>query len=172
LVAACGEQATLTGHTGEVFSVAVTPDGTRAVSGSSDGSVRVWDLATGRELAVLTGHTRQVFSVAVTPDKTLAVSGGEDGSVRIWHLPTGTEIARWTGDHPIVGCAVLPGRPFRVGVGERQGPPFLLGVIGSAGSPASEISTGHDQHGQPTGPRSSLDPGRPLKPDPANGTRG
>ena len=41
----------LTGHTGWVESVAVTADGTRAVSGGEDGTVRVWDLATGRSRA-------------------------------------------------------------------------------------------------------------------------
>ena len=69
--------------------MAVTPDGNRAVSGGSDGSVRVWDLAAGREQATLTGHSGWVRSVAVTPDGARAVSGGEDGSVRVWDLATG-----------------------------------------------------------------------------------
>ncbi len=119
-------QAVLTGATGELFSMAVSPDGTRAVSGSSDGTVRVWDLLSGREQAVLTGHRGQVFAVALTPDGARAVSGGEDASVRVWDLATQAEIACWTAAHPVVGCAALPGQPFRVGVGQAQGPPVLL----------------------------------------------
>ena len=91
--------------------MAVTADGARAVSGSSDGSVRVWDLVASREQATLTGHAGQVFSVAVTADKALAVSGGEDGSVRVWDVTTRAEVARWTGDYPIIGCTALAGRP-------------------------------------------------------------
>ena len=48
---------TLKGHTDEVNSVAITPDGKRILSGSDDKSVRVWDASSGRELAKLDGHT-------------------------------------------------------------------------------------------------------------------
>ena len=49
--------------------VAVTPDGTRAVSASADKTLRVWDLATGKSLASLEGHTSAVYGVAVTPGR-------------------------------------------------------------------------------------------------------
>ncbi len=78
-------QQILTGHTGGVRSVAVTADGTTALSGGG-GTVRVWDLATGELRVTLTGHI-SVSSVAVTPDGTTAVSGGSyDGRVRVWDL--------------------------------------------------------------------------------------
>jgi WD40 repeat protein len=144
-------RATLTGHTGEVFSVAVTPDGKYAVSGGSDGTVRIWDLSARREKAVLTGHDRQVFAVAVTPDKALAVSGGEDGSVRVWDVATTTEVARWTGDYPIVGCSVIPGRTVRIGVGQRQGPPFLLELLSAPGSDSEKNPAGQDQQADQRG---------------------
>ena len=51
----------LKGHTGAVCGVAVTPDGTRAVSASDDKTLRVWDLATGKSLASLEGHTQRVL---------------------------------------------------------------------------------------------------------------
>ncbi len=87
----------LSGHADRVRSVAVTADGSRVVSGSEDGSVRVWDLVTGMEQVRLTGHVGRVFSVAVTPDGSRAVSGGYDGSLRVWDLATGLEQARLTG---------------------------------------------------------------------------
>ena len=86
-----------TGHTGPVRTVAVSEDGARAVSGSDDGTVRVWDLTTGRQQATLTGHTDWVRAVAVSQDGARAVSGSDDGTVRVWDLTTGTEQAALTG---------------------------------------------------------------------------
>jgi hypothetical protein len=65
---------TLQGHTSWVNAVAVTPDGRRAVSGSRDNTLKVWDLESGQELATLQGHTDGVKAVAVTPDGRRAVS--------------------------------------------------------------------------------------------------
>ena len=48
---------TLRGHTGAVHAVAVTPDGQRAVSGSWDHTLKVWDLERGEELRTLRGHS-------------------------------------------------------------------------------------------------------------------
>ena len=122
--------------------MAVTPDGTRAVSGSGDGTVRVWDLVAGREQAVLAGHRGQVFAVALTPDGTRAVSGGEDAWVRVWDLATQAEIAGWTAGHPVVGCAALPRRPLLVGVGQAQGPPVLLELRGTPQPPGDRQAGG------------------------------
>jgi WD40 repeat protein len=83
----------LGGHTEEVWAVAVTPDGTRAVSASFDRTLRVWDLATGKALATLEGHTEGVHAVAVTPDGSRAVSPSFDRSLRVWDLATGKALA-------------------------------------------------------------------------------
>ena len=63
------------GHRGTVFAVAVTPDGQRAVSGSADYTLKVWDLESGKELLTRSGHRGTVRAVAVTPDSQRAVSG-------------------------------------------------------------------------------------------------
>src|SRR5262249_28759770 len=67
---------TSTGHDAEVYAVAVSADGTTAVSGGRDGTVRVWDLAGAAAPRVLTSHTSRVLAVAVSADGTTAVSGG------------------------------------------------------------------------------------------------
>jgi len=85
---------TLVGHTQTVRCVVVTPDGQRAVSGSSDTTLRVWDLATGRCHRVLEGHTERIESVSVTSDSLLAVSTSPDKTLRVWELETGLCLAR------------------------------------------------------------------------------
>jgi WD40 repeat protein len=79
------------GLTGTVRSAAFSPDGKRIVSGSEDGTVGVWDAATGEEKAVLQGHTKGVSGVAFSPDGQRVVSWGEDGTVRVWDAATGQE---------------------------------------------------------------------------------
>jgi WD40 repeat protein len=64
----------------------VTPDGQYVVSGSGDNTVRVWELATGKEVRRFTGHENSVYSVAVTPDGQYVVSGSWDNTVRVWYI--------------------------------------------------------------------------------------
>jgi hypothetical protein len=99
----------LTGHEDRVECVAVTPDGRYVLSGSDDRTVRVWELATGREVRRFTGHAGWVRSVAVTPDGKYVVSGSGDNTVRLWELATGKEVRRFTGHgSPVESVAVTP----------------------------------------------------------------
>ena len=90
-------------------SVAMAPDGSWLASGSRDGTVRIWDVATGRQRATLKGHSSWVSAVAVAPDGSWLASGGSDGTVRIWDAATGQERTILTGHTgTVVAVAVAP----------------------------------------------------------------
>ncbi len=88
-----GLERMLAGHSGGVNAVAIIkPDERRAISGSDDGTLKVWDLATGREERTLVGHSREVLAVATLgPDGRRAISGSDDGTLKVWDLATGRE---------------------------------------------------------------------------------
>jgi WD40 repeat protein len=67
-----------------VLTLAESPAGDRLATGSTDGAVRLWDVADGSLLAVLRGHTARVRSVAFAPDGTWLLSVSEDGTARVW----------------------------------------------------------------------------------------
>ena len=73
---------TLTGHDGAVWTVDFSADGRLLVSGSEDGSLRLWDVQQGRELQTI-NHRTEVYGVVFGPNGLLANSA-EDGAVRIW----------------------------------------------------------------------------------------
>ena len=80
-----------------VTSVAFSPDGKVLATGSADNSVRLWDVATGREIRVFGGHSAGINSVALlginsiafSPDGKTLASGGWDEAIEIWDLASG-----------------------------------------------------------------------------------
>ena len=81
----------------EVFSVSFSPDGATLASGSWDGTVKLWDVATGEIIATLEGHTDVVRSVSFSPDGATLASGAGDGTVKLWDVMTGEPIATLEG---------------------------------------------------------------------------
>lgn len=75
--------AQLRGHGGPVRAVAVSPDGSVALSGSFDSSVIRWSLRRNAAEQVLRFHESAVNAVAMLPDGRI-VTGGEDGRVAVW----------------------------------------------------------------------------------------
>jgi WD40 repeat protein len=85
--------ASLTGHTDRVHSVAFSPDGRTLLSGSYDGTARLWDVATHRQIGVsLNGHDGEVYSVAFSPNGKVVATGADDGMVRLWDVATHRQI--------------------------------------------------------------------------------
>jgi dipeptidyl aminopeptidase/acylaminoacyl peptidase len=82
----------LEGHQGQVLDVAMGPGGTEVATASTDGTARIWEVATGALRAPLFGHTNYVRSVAFSPDGQTIVTASLDGTARTWTL-SGRRIA-------------------------------------------------------------------------------
>jgi WD40 repeat protein len=76
------------GHTSDVTCVAVSPDGQRIVSGSRDGTVRVWSIITLEELAKLTQGQYYVCTITFSPDGARFVTSSVAGLIHIWDSAT------------------------------------------------------------------------------------
>ena len=74
----------LRGYTDKVNAVAFIPDGTRIVSGSADGTIKLWDTATNEEVITFREHTAAVNSLAFSPGGRRLVSASSDGTVKVF----------------------------------------------------------------------------------------
>ena len=80
------------GHSQDVRAVAFSPDGRLALSGSDDDKLKLWEVASGREIGTFFGHDLPVRSVAFSPDGTLALSGSDDETLKLWDVVSGREV--------------------------------------------------------------------------------
>ena len=72
-------------HQGGVGSVALSPDGKRLVTGGDDKTIKIWDIATGKELITLPGaHREYITCVALSPDGKQIVSSDYLGEIKVW----------------------------------------------------------------------------------------
>jgi WD40 repeat protein len=96
--------ATLNGHTDNVECCAVFAEGRRALSGSSDNTLKVWDLDTNAVIATLNGHSGDVQCCSVFAGGTRALSGSRDNTLKVWNLETNAVIATLNGHSDTVNC--------------------------------------------------------------------
>src|SRR5207245_6644309 len=108
-----------------VGSVAISPDGKRLASGGviSDektgeavaGEIKIWDLATGRQLFDLEGHTRHVTSLTFSPDGKWLASASLDRTVRLWDAAAGKGLRVLKGHNDSVSSVAEPDRAVQTG---------------------------------------------------------
>ncbi|KAK9917809.1 hypothetical protein WJX75_008494 [Coccomyxa subellipsoidea] len=75
----------LKGHSHFVEDVVISSDGQFALSGSWDGTLRLWDLSTGQTTRRFLGHSKDVLSVAFSMDNRQIVSGSRDKTIKLWN---------------------------------------------------------------------------------------
>lgn len=95
------------GHSGPVQAVAATPDGTGLLTGSADGTVRLWTLASGQVVRTFSDPSGAVQAVAVSPDGKWLLTGGKDGTTRLWNLATGEPVRTFNGHTGAVGSVAF-----------------------------------------------------------------
>ncbi len=83
--------ARLTGHQGAIMEMVRLPEGRLATAGV-DGTVRIWDVATGESVHVIDAHRGAATCLVRSSDGDRLASGGQDGRVRVWNPVTGVEI--------------------------------------------------------------------------------
>jgi WD40 repeat protein len=72
--------------------VALSPDGEKVLTSSSDGTVRLWSAQTGAVLGESMRHNGEVWAMAFSPDGQKVVTGSEDSTARLWSAKTATAL--------------------------------------------------------------------------------
>jgi WD40 repeat protein len=106
-----GGTAILKGHTASLFGVAFSPDGKTVATASFDKSVKLWDVANGKQIKSFegpSGHQSLVLCVAFSPDGQLLASGGQDNTAKIWEVPMGTYLQELGHSDAVNALALSP----------------------------------------------------------------
>ena len=107
--AADAELFALTGHADTLWWAEFSPDDTRIVTASWDGTARIWDARNGRELVRLSGHVGRVNAAVFFPDGRRVMTGAFDNTAIIWDAATGQALRRLTGHaRQVLAVAVSP----------------------------------------------------------------
>ena len=85
------------GHSDSLNSVAFSPDGKLVLTGSDDGTARLWEAGSGKQVGVLEGHSDPVSSVAFSPDGKLVLTGSLDRTARLWETGSGKQVGKLEG---------------------------------------------------------------------------
>jgi WD40 repeat protein/tRNA A-37 threonylcarbamoyl transferase component Bud32 len=102
-----GRTSVITGHSGEVNSLAFNPVGTTLASGSDDKTIKLWNLKSRKEIRTFSGHKGIIYSIAMSPDGQTIVSGSHDNTIKVWNLKTGQEIRTLKGHSSLINSVVI-----------------------------------------------------------------
>ncbi len=102
------------GHHEAVNACAISKDGTRVATASSDRTAIIWEMRSGRELLRFAGHSGQVLDCAFSPDGKLLATASSDHAVRIWNAMTGALIRELKRHEKEVNCCDFNGDGTRL----------------------------------------------------------
>jgi WD40 repeat protein len=91
-----------------VSNIAYSPDGTTLASGFYDGTVKIWDVASGNELRTLDGHTQYVTIVAYSPDGKILATTAYYEPTKLWDVASGQELRSINVNNGVRGMAFSP----------------------------------------------------------------
>ena len=83
------------GHTDRITGIAFSPDETQFATSSQDGSIILWDFATGNPIQRYVGHTDRIYDIAFSPIDSQFISAGWDRELRLWDAYNGAQIQRF-----------------------------------------------------------------------------
>src|SRR5580698_8946131 len=105
------------GHPG-AGATSVAWSGNTILSGSGDGSVKLWNSASGAAIRSFAGHTKPVHTVALDSSGALALSGSDDGTMKLWAVGSGAALQTFDhADGAVTGVAFASGARFAVSGG-------------------------------------------------------
>ncbi len=102
-----GKTSVLTGHSGEVNSLAFNLKGTTLASGSDDKTIKIWNFNRRKEIRTLKGHKGIIYCVAISRNGQTLVSGSQDNTIKVWNLKTGQEIRTLKGHSDLINSVAI-----------------------------------------------------------------
>lgn len=96
-------------HDDTIFALDFKRDGTQIVTAGGDKLIKIWDVASRKEVARFEGHSAQVLSVAFNPEATQLISGGADRELNLWDVLTGEKINTLGTHAAAVSAVTWPG---------------------------------------------------------------
>ncbi|XP_074839104.1 guanine nucleotide-binding protein G(I)/G(S)/G(T) subunit beta-2 [Carettochelys insculpta] len=99
-----GQQTTaFGGHSGDVMSLSLAPDGRSFVSGACDASIKLWDVRDSMCRQTFTGHESDINAVCFFPNGNAFATGSDDATCRLFDLRADQELMMYSHDNIICG---------------------------------------------------------------------